>query len=172
MRNEWCWSDLHIDHEHALIGRGWFPTLKEYQDDVASKWDHFVKPEDTIHLVGDIALYWEGLNWIKARPGYKILYEGNHDAERENSHRDLIGVYDDVRGFWKHRKGIYIGHAPIHPCELRGRRMIHGHTHNKIIQDQRYINVCIDVLRDGPVNMKDIISGAYRSYREPTVVRG
>ncbi|QDJ96919.1 phosphoesterase [Aeromonas phage D3] len=165
--NEWFWSDLHIDHLPALKARGWFGALQEYQDYVAFIWDTHVKDIDTIHLVGDIALTWQGLRWISERTGKKILYMGNHDTERENCIRDLLSVYDDIRGFWKHKKGFYIGHCPSHPSELRGRRMIHGHTHTKVIQDQRFINVAIDLLPNGPVNMKDLVSGDYRSYRDP-----
>lgn len=164
--NEWFWSDLHIDHENCLHPRGWYGTLQEYQDHIAFLWDSVVGENDIVHLVGDIALTWSGLRWIKERPGKKILYQGNHDTERENTIRDLLAAYDDVRGFWRHKKGFYIGHCPSHPSELRGRRMIHGHKHKDVIQDPRYINVCLDQLPNGPVNIKDLISGEHRSYRE------
>lgn len=164
--NEWFWSDLHIDHDSCLRPRGWTGTLSEYQDHIAFLWDNVVGENDVIHLVGDIALTWAGLRWLKDRPGKKILYMGNHDTERENTIRDLLSAYDDVRGFWRHKKGFYIGHCPSHPTELRGKRMIHGHKHQNVIQDQRYINVCLDLLPNGPVNIKDLVNGDYRSYKE------
>jgi calcineurin-like phosphoesterase family protein len=58
----------------------------------------------------------------------------------------------------------------MHPSQLRGRRQIHGHSHTEIIQDERYINVCWDLLKEGPVDFEMILSGEYRSYRRPSVV--
>lgn len=165
IQRQFCWSDLHIDHYPALKHRGWFETLEEYQEDCAEKWDRIVGPQDTIYLVGDIAMTWDGLRWVSKRPGRKILILGNHDKERENSIRDLLSVYDDVEGLMKHRKGFYFSHAPVHVSELRGRRNIHGHTHGKVITDPRYINVCIDIARDGPVDLQDIVSKRYGSFR-------
>lgn len=165
MYEEHFWSDLHLGHWSALKHRGWFATLAEYHAHVRACWLSRVKPGDKIWLVGDIALTWEGLMVLKDLPGFKILVLGNHDDERELDIRMLLEVFDEIRGFVKHRHGFYIGHAPIHAMSLRGRRCIHGHEHDRVINDPRYINVSIDHLFDGPTTMNKIRSGEYRSYQ-------
>jgi Predicted phosphoesterase or phosphohydrolase len=169
--NTVCWSDLHLDHAKAAKVRG-FASLKEYQEKVMDAWVKHVTPRTTIILGGDAALYYEGLALIKKLPGKKILILGNHDIERDNDIRDVLEVYDRVEGLWKHRKGFWFAHAPLHPSQLRGRRQIHGHTHDEIIKDERYINVCWDLLQDGPVDLEAISSGEYRTYRKPEPIRG
>lgn len=170
MGNTVCWADLHLDHPKAAKARG-FDTLKEYQEKVQDAWNDTVTPRTTVILVGDSALYYDGLAMIKKLPGKKILILGNHDIERDNDIRDVLEVYDRVEGLWKHRKGLWFGHAPLHPSQLRGRRQVHGHTHETIIQDERYINVCWDHLKEGPVDLERILTGEYRTYRKPELVR-
>lgn len=168
--NTVCWADLHIDHPKALKPRG-FDNLKEYQELVMDTWNQVVTPRTTIILVGDIALFRDGLLLIKKLPGRKILVPGNHDLERANDMRDVLEVYDDVQVAWKHKRGIWFDHIPMHPSQLRGKRQVHGHTHEDIIKDERYINVCWDHLKDGPVDLEKIVSGEYRTYRKPELVR-
>lgn len=164
MGKEFAWADLHIDQEHCRHRRNWFPTLKEYQDDTAKKWDETVGENDTIWLCGDICTTWEGLRWIKARPGKKILVLGNWDKVFDNDIRTILEVYDDVEGFHKHQKGFYISHAPTHPSDLRNRKNIHGHRHDDPVPDSRYVCVSIDMARSGPVSFADIISGRYSTF--------
>lgn len=165
--NTVLWSDLHIDHFHAAKARG-FDSLKLFQEKVMDAWNEKVTPRTTIILVGDIALYRDGLLLIKKLPGRKILVPGNHDLERDNDMRDVLEVYDRVEGLWKHRRGVWFNHAPMHPSQLRGRRQVHGHSHTDIIKDERYINVCWDLLQDGPVDFEKVLSGEYKSYRNPS----
>lgn len=166
--NNVCWADLHIDHLRAAKARG-FDNLKDYQESICEAWIKNVTPRTTIILVGDIALTNDGLSIIKKLPAYKkILVMGNHDKEPRangNDVRDLLEVYDDLEGLWKHnRRPVYFSHAPVHPSELRNRLNVHGHGHNNIIKDRRYVNVCWDLLPNGPVDLERIISGDWRSF--------
>ena len=72
MSNTCFISDLHLDHPKALQVRGWFPTLKEYQEYVCDIWVDKVTPRTTIYLLGDIAFTWEGLGILKKLPGKKL----------------------------------------------------------------------------------------------------
>lgn len=166
------WSDGHVDHLRACKERG-FETVEAFQEYYGDTWCKHVTPRTIIYCVGDMALYHEGLIFLKKLPGRKILIGGNHDNERQNNTRDLLEVYDEIYGCFKHPKSpIFMAHVPSHPAQLRGRLMVHGHTHREVIQDERYINVCFDQLPNGPVSIEDIVSGKYRSYRKPTLVEG
>jgi len=163
------WSDGHVDHLNACRQRG-YETVAAFQEYYADTWCSVVTPRTKIFCVGDMALTHEGLSFLKKLPGIKHLVLGNHDKERENDIRDLLEVYDDVHGIYKHpRSPLYIAHCPSHPSQLRGRLMVHGHSHRDVIPDERYINVCFDLLPNGPVSIEDIVSGKYRSYRKPTL---
>lgn len=164
------WSDGHVDHETAVKQRG-FSSIPAFQEYYADVWCTHVTPRTKIFCVGDMALTHQGLTFLKKLPGLKHLILGNHDKERQNDVRDLLEVFNDIDGFYKHKKApLYIAHCPSHPSQLRGRLMVHGHTHREIIHDERYINVCFDLLPNGPVSIEDIVSGKYRSYRKPTVL--
>lgn len=160
------WADLHIDHPPAARQRG-FVGVPDFQEAVCEAWIKEVHPRGTIILVGDVALYMSGLSVIKKLPGKKILVMGNHDKERDGIiTRDLMEVYDELEGLWKHRSGIYFSHSPMHVSQLRNRINVHGHSHRDIIPDSRYVNVCWDLLPNGPINLEAITSGEYRSYRK------
>lgn len=166
--NKVLWSDLHVDHLSSAKHRG-FDNLKDYQECIAEAWIKKVTPRTDVWLLGDAALFNDGLLFLKKLPGRrKILVLGNHDQERGNDIRDILEVFDDVRGLYKepnHR--IWYQHAPMHPSQLRHGINVHGHGHKDIIKDERYINVCWDHLQDGPVDFEAILTGEYRTYRAP-----
>lgn len=168
--NNVCWSDLHVDHLNAAKQRG-FDNLKDYQDCIAEAWIKNVTPRTTVIIVGDAALYNDGLRFIKKLPAYKkILVLGNHDKERGNCIRDILEVFDDVEGLYKHKSSpVWFQHCPMHMSQLRGRKNVHGHSHTDIIKDERYVNVCWDLLPNGPVDLEAIVTGEYKSYHAPIV---
>lgn len=165
--NNMGWADLHLGHLAAAKSRG-FEDLKTYHECISDAWVKNVTPRTTIIIVGDAALTNEGLLVIKKLPAYKkILVLGNHDKERQNDIRDILEVFDDVEGYWRHpRMPINFSHCPAHPSELRGRLNVHGHKHKEVIRDKRYVNVCWDLLPDGPVDLERVISGEWRSWHE------
>ena len=95
--------------------------------------------------------YLDHLDRIKCQ---KHLVIGNHCAERYDQ-KLLYAKFNKVYGL-KKKYGAWLTHAPIHPDELRGKFCIHGHTHNHLIDDSRYINVCPEHHDYMPVNLKDI----------------
>lgn len=167
MNTVFC-ADGHVDHLASCKRRG-FETVEKFQEYYADTWCSKVGKNTLVYCVGDMALYHSGLVFMKKLPGRKILVMGNHDPERENNTRDLIEVYDELYGVWKHKGSpLYIAHVPSHPSQLRGRLMVHGHLHGDVIQDERYINVSWEQLPGhAPVSIEDIVSGKFRTWRKP-----
>ena len=60
-----------------------------------------------------------------------------------------------MNGLFK-KYGFWLSHCPVHPNELRHKKNIHGHVHNKTVDDDRYINVCCDVVNYTPVELDKI----------------
>lgn len=162
------WSDLHLDHPRAYTFRPWFSSMKEHDEWIADTLAEAIGPRTIIKLIGDVTVGRKGLETLKKilsdSKTQSLLIMGNHDAERQGiKMRDLVDVYDDIQAIAKQGKGFWLSHAPIHESELRGKKNIHGHIHQDVIRDPRYINVCVDYAKK-PVPMEDIVSGYYSTH--------
>lgn len=152
-------SDLHLGHLNIAIKRG-FNSVEEYHKLLTSNWNFVVNKNDKVFILGDVTMeshkYYHLLSTLK---GNKTFILGNHDKEQN---ANGIIKYGNVCGMLKYR-GFWLTHCPIHQKELRDKKNIHGHTHEKhikklfgLIKDKRYINVCADVLNYTPILFTDI----------------
>lgn len=155
-------SDLHLDHENILkfrtCAQGLVKTVDEYNSLILDNIRYSVNKRDTLMVLGDVAFTVEALmklNQIKCNN--KILYLGNHDIQGAIKMEHLMQVFDKIYSL-KSYKNIWMSHAPVHPDEIRKKRgCVHGHTHEHVIQDYRYINVCLDRTNLKPVPTQDVI---------------
>lgn len=165
-------SDLHIGHRNILkFGDGSYRNwagddLLTHNQAIINRINSRVKKQDKLFILGDIVFKKENLHYlaqINCRHMHLIL--GNHDTEYFNV-RDYLPYVEKVSGMERYGK-FWLTHAPMHPCELRGRGNIHGHVHhNDVLQedgeiDKRYYNVCVEAVHGYPVEIQDIVSGYY-----------
>ena len=118
-------------------------------------------------MVGDCLVGRSSLELIKKFPCRKRLIAGNHDFEKGIRFSDLVGVVDEVHSSYKWRSRFNIVHIPPHADHLRNKIIIHGHLHEVIIPDPRYINVSLEATGFRLIQAEEIIQGSYRSYRVP-----
>lgn len=140
MANVWFTSDLHWGHENICKFRKQFVSEEEHRLFLKDNIMSCVKKRDTLWILGDSVFserYLSDLDDIKCT---KYLVIGNHCAQKYDQ-RMLYAKFDKVFGITK-KYNCWLSHAPIHPDELRGNFNIHGHTHNHLINDYRYINIC------------------------------
>ena len=53
---------------------------------------------------------------------------------------------------------IICSHIPIHPLELhRFKLNVHGHMHQNVLDDPRYLNVCMERTNFTPVDFEYIL---------------
>lgn len=106
------------------------------------------------------------MHWGKLA-GTKYLVRGNHDTKFTTE--EWLKHFKRVESLVSY-KGYWLSHAPIHPYELRGKGNIHGHVHqNSILDydsgapewDRRYINVCVEAVRETPISFDNIKGGWY-----------
>ena len=149
-------SDQHLGHKSICRFRTQFSSVEEHDDFVISNYCSIVKKHDTVYFLGDVAFTQQAIQRIKELPGHKVLILGNHDTELPTHLlQKLLGCFNKVHGITtKHH--CWISHAPIHPTELRSKPNIHGHTHNTIIKDHRYANICLENTNYKPVLFTDI----------------
>jgi len=124
------------------------------------KWNSVVSSEDRIYHLGDVvmktgATHFEILNKLNGR---KVLIKGNHDRAKLSIY---ARYFDDVRSeiHMKTSEGdmVVFTHRPIRLEGMNGLTFnVHGHIHQNIIDDMRYINVSVEAIDYTPVNWHEI----------------
>lgn len=171
MSKKWFISDTHFNHANIINWIGIeglapgeryrpFKTVQEMNDEMRRMWNLRVAPEDKVYHLGDVAFAitkGKSLDLLEGLNGTKELILGNHDMLDPDKHeKNYFRHFDKVHGSKEIVVGNAVGimtHIPIHPqqLDLRYAFNIHGHLHRLIIEDPRYINVCVEHHQYGPV---------------------
>lgn len=148
-------SDLHLGHSNLLnwtIGRQG-ASMDEHDEWITDVIAETVTKRDKLYILGDVAFDIDKLPLLKKIKADMVLVRGNHD---EYDLDVYLEYFSDVKGFMQYKE-FWLSHAPIHPEELRGHANIHGHVHHNTIQDERYVNVCVENLPLGkPISLDKI----------------
>lgn len=151
-------SDLHLGHKNIHKFRNGFESAEHHHEVMFENLAMNIQKRDSLILLGDIAFdkHWLGkIASIKCEK--KLLICGNHDTENGIKMRDLVTTYDDVMSLHS-RRNYWFSHCPIHHDEMRGKAgNIHGHLHGKLINDDRYINACVEHTSYKPISFSDLI---------------
>lgn len=162
-------ADLHIGDPSALKYRPQFVSLG-YHDEFMLNLLANLKPNDEVDFVGDCFVKPYVLPILAKMPFKKRLILGNHDLQKGIKWTDFVGVVDDIQGGYNWPgHPFWITHIPCHPDHLRGRLNIHGHLHDTIIPDIRFINVSVEATGYRLVDHEEILDGSYRTSREIVV---
>lgn len=169
MANVFFIGDMHLGHKNIQNFRPERTEEQQYEW-LKDSWHYVVGKRDTVYCMGDVAFSHERLEQFSKWQGRKILVCGNHDLDQGPCMKEQVKYYDDVFSLLKYKE-FWLSHCPIHPDELRGRMNIHGHTHNHIIQDNRYINVCVENLVNGqPIGLDRLRRMIELKQEEPIVI--
>lgn len=149
-------SDWHLGHKNICKFREVFSSQKQHEELILKLYRQCVTKRDIVWFLGDIIFEPNYLQVVQDLPGTKKLVLGNHDTDRGVDVADLCLVFDEIHGMAKY-KHTWLSHAPIHQDELRGKSNIHGHTHNHIVDDPRYYNVCLEHTEYRPKPYQNIL---------------
>ena len=156
-------SDLHIGHKAIPKYRTWINSVDEHDEWIVNQWNSVgFNKKDVIIILGDIIFDIKKMHLLHELKGRKWALFGNHDIAF-NSYNPFH-YFEKVLSFTK-RYGFWLSHCPIHALELRGKKNIHGHVHNKTIDDCNYINVCVEACNGIPVHLDCIREGRYGNKR-------
>lgn len=112
-------SDLHFNHVNILkyepVSRP-FETLEEMNEKIISNWNAVVKPEDTVYVLGDMAMGTVDASraCIERLNGKIVLIRGNHDSPKRIEMYKALGIeVHDI--YYLPYKGRYfiLCHFPI-----------------------------------------------------------
>lgn len=162
--DKWFISDTHFFHTNILkfIDDGGkrirpFDSLEEMHEYMIEKWNKVVKDNDYVYHLGDVTFQYHGLfnNLMHRLKGKKRLIVGNHDKIWNPA---LINNFEKV-DLWKGFKeyNFTAVHIPLMLQSLRdGAYCVHGHVHQRSLNNPNYINVSVEVRDYTPVNIDEI----------------
>jgi len=146
-------ADLHFGHNyiHNFGHRPWCNSSEEHDEVLVNRINSTVRKRDKLYILGDVAFSKDGVETFKRiKCCNKHVIWGNHDKVEH-----LVPFIEKHDGFCKYNK-FWLSHCPMHPAELRGRRNIHGHVHHNVLDDERYICVCVDQCDGYPIPYETI----------------
>ena len=155
MQQVWWLADTHFGHgDNILRFRPQFQSALEHDLTIVSNINTVVKPNDTLVLAGDILIRSSGLWCLEALHCKNIiLVPGNHDGERCDIPEFIFKRITATHVTKIDNTVAVTTHIPIHPSTLtRWKINIHGHLHDDVIDDPRYINVSCEQTGYQPVN--------------------
>ena len=147
MSKIWVTSDTHFGHDKDFIwGARGFASVDDMNEAIIRRWNSVVAPEDTVYLLGDVAL--NDIDWgcycLKQLNGNINILIGNHDTDCKISKYDsvdkkrikTIGYATLLK---TNRHNYYLSHYPTITAynsgdfKSLGCRPINlcGHTHSK-----------------------------------------
>lgn len=163
-------SDMHFfDKDIIESARRPHKNLEEMHKDIILKWNKKVSKEDTVYILGDVAVpnnieeenkLIEILNNLN---GDKVLIIGNHDRVllENKDFRDCFVKIKEYLRVYEYGVRIILFHCPIEDWEGMRKKSVHfhGHIHRKGISDikNRY-HVGCDIQRFTPSTFKEITS--------------
>lgn len=155
MNQVWVIADTHFGHAKVITFRPW-KTVEEHDRELIARWNATVKKHDTVWHLGDVLLGGQaGHSILLQLNGTKRLVMGNHDAYPVNLY---LKYFTKVFGAAELHNCI-LTHVPVHPCQLekRYKKNIHGHLHDKKLDDPRYRCVSVEQTDYRPILLKSIL---------------
>lgn len=163
-------SDPHYFHANFLKFRGDdeapirpFSCVEEMNQRMVDGWNSVIRDGDKVYCLGDVTFDYSGKFeslWSQLR-GSKRLVLGNHD-DLKRSGGVLARQFKKImvwRQFTNVSPGFVCTHIPIHPDHFRKVEFnVHGHLHQNLVQDWRYINVCVEQTNYIPVSFDEIVA--------------
>jgi len=142
-------SDWHLDHENVIeFSDRPFNNVTDMNEFFFAWLDKFLKPEDEVYLLGDIC--WrnekEHLTRLRGKERNIHLIIGNHDHSetRKEKYWASVSYYKELT---IDNNFVVLMHYPIEHWNKKnyGSYHFHGHTHNNISKNVKYIQNRIDV---------------------------
>lgn len=157
-------SDTHFHHGGILAlcpsrEKAFGRSVDKMNEGIIKRWNATVRAEDVVYHLGDVGWFGNGdLSIINELNGHKVLLMGNHDGLPAHNY---LKVFDNIVpsvypiGFG----GLVLSHVPLHPSSLgwpKWKLNVHGHIHERVIEDPRYFNACVEHHDFKPVDINEI----------------
>lgn len=148
-------SDTHFGHANVIkYSERPFVSVEEMDEALVDLWNSMVGPKDKVYHLGDVAMGKPHIATMGRLNGDKVLIKGNHDIHPLKFYTPW---FRDIRG--SHKLDNYIiTHIPVHPMSKeRFSGNIHGHLHEKVINDMWYQSVSVEQINYTPIAFEELI---------------
>ena len=156
-RNIWVISDTHFGHANIIkyCNRP-FVDPAEMDEKLIENWNSVVQDDDIVYHLGDVYMGKSSSNFAHRLKGRKRLILGNHDHGKDSVLQSMFQKIVMWRMFPEF--GLLLTHVPVHEGSLgfKVEKNVHGHIHEKVIEDERYINVSVEQINYTPVNIETL----------------
>lgn len=154
----YCISDTHFYHDNIVHYAG---RPENHDELMLENWLETIGEDDSILHLGDLAMgKRELLEDLRILTGQKTILLGNHDRRGPRTYFDL-GFRVIKKGFtatWKGWTIVFI-HDPSQVPKLYPKHIVcHGHIHEKIVEDSRYINFSVEQIDYKPIWLPDVLN--------------
>ena len=155
MRDIWVISDTHFGHRNIIryCNRPFDDEL-QMNEAMIERWNSVVKDGDIVYHLGDV-YFGESGRILHKLKGRKRLVIGNHDVGKDQY---LLRHFQKIMA-WRMfpEYGLLLTHVPVHPNSLfKVSKNVHGHIHNQLIDDERYVNVSVEQINYTPVHIETL----------------
>ena len=161
-------ADLHLGHKNIHKYRPEYGTPELHDQAVLDMLNDSVTKRGVYYLLGDVAFTANAISELAKINAYNNIriVLGNHDTERGVKVGDWVNHgFKDIYALKKYKE-FWLSHAPLHPDELRGKINIHGHTHDKSMQDDRYVCVSLEQTNYKLISLHEIRKNITKSVEE------
>lgn len=170
MRKIFAIADTHFRQESFLTFKNKngirirnFSSIDVIDNFMVDNWNKVVSNNDIVYHLGDV--YCGNKNQadeiLSRLNGRKRLILGNHDDGKD---KVLIRHFEKImseRIFTEFN--IILTHKPVHPDTLYVHKSqkyltnVHGHLHDNVIDDSRYVNISVEQTNYTPVDLESLI---------------
>lgn len=151
-------ADWHLGETRFEILQRPFSKTQEMSEEMIRLHNQLVGPEDTVYVVGDVAVDPEFLPLVEQFNGVKRLIRGNHD--RKFSDKDLAPYFEEVVAegdgveLEYQEIPLYVTHYPS--CGRADHFNLVGHIHSTWKMQLNALNVGVDVHHFRPLAIERI----------------
>ncbi len=152
----WFTSDWHLGHFNIITYSGRpFSSTEEMDAALVENHNKLVRPQDKVYNLGDVVINKKHLHKAKAFNGHKRLLRGNHDVYTTKMYLDA--GFEEIAAY-RVMAGMIFSHIPIHESSMgRFGMNVHGHMHEKKLDDVRYMNICVEHTDYAPLSLEQIV---------------
>lgn len=177
--NKWVISDTHFGHSNIIkftgaTGRAFrgsfirrkedggfeevnFRDIKHHDEHIVEMWNSVIKPGDKVYHLGDFG----DISYAKRLHGKIRLILGNHDDQMDK--QEMVDSFDKILVSRRFKSDFaaptIFSHFPLHPGNNgNSARLfnVHGHIHEKEINDPWYLNVCVEQTNMQPLSWEEL----------------
>ena len=126
-------ADTHFGDERIMkLCRRPFASVEEMNDSIIKRWNGKVSDDDTVYVLGDIAIDDEHAEAFFALNGKKILLLGNHDKVLNVDKLKSFTHVDKIMTISDSARSVCLCHYPMISFEnsIYGGYHVFGHIHN------------------------------------------